>query len=74
MEVLTILISLSLLTYLQGRNGNARFLHIAFRYSRDDLDGHPDDHIRDVARENIFNLNTSAADIFCECVQAGINV
>ena len=62
------------MAYLQGSNGNAPFLRIAFRYSRADLDGDPDDHIRDVARENIFNLNTSAAGIFCECVQVGINV
>lgn len=75
MEVLTILLSLFLLTYLQRRNGNARFLRIAFRDSRADWDGDPNDHIRDVARESIFNLNTSAADIiFCECVQVGINV
>ena len=49
------------------------FHHIAYDYSRVDLDGLRD-HLRNVPWEDIFKLSASAAaSEFCEWVQVGIS-
>ena len=50
------------------------FYHMAYDYSRADLDGLRD-HLRDVPWEDIFKLSASAAaSEFCEWLQVGIDV
>ena len=53
---------------------DALFHRIVYDYSRADWDGLRD-HLRNVPREDIFNLGASvAASEFCEWVQVGIDV
>ena len=53
---------------------DAPFHRIAYDYSHADWDG-LHDHLRDVPRQDIFKLGTSAAATeFCEWVQVGIDV